>query len=182
MGRGNNREAAPIGGIPVRTLRLGLAFAVIALVGNVVLFQLADTAALYKFCGLTARAVTGLIKLSGINAILKNNVIYLSHSTWLVDTECTAVNLFVIFTAFILVYPAGVAAKVTGIVSGYACIFTANVIRLFAMAWVDRISPSSVSLFHDYIWQVAFLIFVVLLWMVWIDKVVKREGRKTVSP
>ena len=36
-------------------------------------------------------------------------------------------------------------------------------------------------LFHDYLWQVLFILMVAFLWLLWIDKVVHRAGKIAVS-
>jgi hypothetical protein len=34
--------------------------------------------------------------------------------------------------------------------------------------------------FHNYMWQVVFIVMVVFMWLVWIDKVVNRETKVSV--
>ena len=49
------------------------------------------------------------------------------------------------------------------------------------MAWIDKLKPQYSEFFHDYMWQVVFIMMVVWMWMVWIDKVVNRETKISVS-
>ena len=122
----------------------------------------------------------GLIKFSGLHVIRDSNTIYLTNSTWLVTTECTAIFIMLIFTSFILVYPASLKAKGLALVTGIPFIFCANILRLFMMAWIDYLKPQYTEYFHQYIWQVVFIVMVIFMWLIWIDKVVTRESKISV--
>jgi len=43
------------------------------------------------------------------------------------------------------------------------------------MAWIDYLNPQYSEFFHNYMWQVVFIVMVVFMWLVWIDKVVDSE-------
>jgi len=120
----------------------------------------------------TSYVITGLMHLSGLQATMESNTIYLTNSTWLVTTECTAIFIMLIFTSFILVYPSSLKAKGLALATGIPFIFCANITRLFMMAWIDKLRPQYTEYFHQYVWQVVFIVMVVLMWLVWIDKVV----------
>jgi archaeosortase B (VPXXXP-CTERM-specific) len=120
----------------------------------------------------TSYVITGLIHLSGLQATMESNTIYLTNSVWLVTTECTAIFIMLIFTSFILVYPSSLKAKALAIIAGIPLILTANILRLFIMAWIDKLKPEYSEYFHNYAWQVLFIIMVVFMWLIWIEKVV----------
>jgi exosortase/archaeosortase family protein len=125
----------------------------------------------------TSWVIAGLIRLSGLHVVRDSNTIYLAHSTWIVSTECTAIFTMLIFSSFVLAYPATGRAKGIAVVAGLPFIFGANIARLFIMAWIDRLSPQYSGHFHNYVWQVAFIIMVVFMWLVWLDKVVDGEAK-----
>jgi archaeosortase B (VPXXXP-CTERM-specific) len=120
----------------------------------------------------TSYVITGLIHLSGLQATMESNTIYLTNSVWLVTTECTAIFIMLIFTSFILVYPSSLKAKALAIIAGIPFILTANILRLFIMAWIDKLKPEYSEYFHNYAWQVLFIIMVVFMWLIWIEKVI----------
>ncbi|MGO9379081.1 MAG: archaeosortase/exosortase family protein [Dissulfurispiraceae bacterium] len=126
--------------------------------------------------------MTGLISLSGLHVIQESNMIYLTNSSWIVATECTAIFIMLIYSSFVLVYPASVKSKGIALLVGIPSIFGANILRLYCMAWIDYLSPQFSEFFHDYMWQVAFIVMVVFMWLVWIEKVVTREKRKISFP
>lgn len=47
--------------------------------------------------------LTYLIQLSGLPVRMVSNTLYLTNTTWIVTTECTAIYIMLIFTSFILV-------------------------------------------------------------------------------
>ena len=161
-------------------LKRGIMFCVLAVLLNIVGFVLAQGQYLFFFNIFNAETAGALMRLTGIQAVVKENIIHLSQAVWVVDTECTAINLINLFAAFILVYPAVLKDKAIGVAGGIAIIFTANMIRLLAMAWVAKLQPDYFPYFHDYVWQVAFLIMIAFLWLFWIDKVVNRACQDSV--
>lgn len=163
-------------------LRTGLLFFSVAIFLNIVTYLIAQADYLFFFNILTTKVSAGLIHLTGLKANVNDNVIYLANGVWVVDTECTAINLIIIFISFVVVYPASIKAKSVGILLGLPFIFFANVIRLLAMAWMDKLKPDYFIYLHDYFWQVVFLILVAFMWLIWIDKVVNRAAQKPVSP
>lgn len=165
-----------------RYMRTGLLFCSVAITLSILVHLIARAEYLFFFNILTTKASAALIEFSGLQVQTHDNIIRLANALWIVDTECTAVNLLVIFASFILVYPAPFSAKAAGILVGVPLIFIANVSRLFIMAWMDALMPSAFIYLHDYFWQVAFLILVAFMWLYWIDKVANRASCKPVSP
>ncbi len=135
----------------------------------------------FPFEYFTASVTTGLIHLFGIPAVQNDIIIYLTNAVWEVDTECTALEIMIIFASFVIVYRASYRAKAAGLLMGLPFIFGANIARLLIMAFIDKDAPQYSSFFHDYMWQVAFIIMVMVMWIVWIDMVVKRERKTSVS-
>ena len=162
-------------------LKTGLLFCAVTLLLNILGYFVAEKDYLLFFNSFNAQTAGSLIRLTGLSALVQENIIQLGSAVWIVDTECTAINLINIFLAFILVYPACVRSKIIGIAVGLPLIFSANMIRLLGMAWMAKIKPDFFNYFHDYVWQVAFLILIALLWLVWIDKVVNYAAQNPVS-
>jgi exosortase/archaeosortase family protein len=168
----------------MKSLKMPLLFCLVAVVLNL-LFYIANLVNQEESCFsielFTAKATAGAIHLFGIPVVREDIVLRLTNAVWVVNTECTAVMIMIVFTSFIVVYPASVKAKGIGLLLGVPVIFTANIMRLLLMAIIDRYKPSFSTFFHDYLWQVVFIIMVVFLWMLWMDKVVKREAKPVIS-
>jgi archaeosortase B (VPXXXP-CTERM-specific) len=130
---------------------------------------------------LTTDASVWLIKGAGIKAMISSNNIILSNQTLVINAECTAIYLMILYASFVLVYPTKWSKKLVGVAAGIPSIFAANVIRLLVTAWIVVSWPQYFQYFHDYTWQVAFIIFIVVLWLVWIERVVGYERKAPLS-
>jgi len=163
-------------------LKTGLLFCGLAIILHVLCSTLAGYGYLDFISLLTTKAVAWLIRLTGLQAIVHSGInIRLAKVDWVVTVECTAIYSIIIFTSFLLVFPASIKAKGIGILFGIPTIYIANLARLLAMAWVVKLIPAYSTFFHDYIWQIVFLIGVAFMWLIWIDKVVNRENKDSVS-
>jgi archaeosortase B (VPXXXP-CTERM-specific) len=128
----------------------------------------------------TAHTVTNFIQFFGLPATQSNTVIYLKNTVWVVNMECTALVIMIIFSCLIAFYQTSLKSKIIGILVGLPIIFAANMIRLLFMAFINEYRPIYLSYFRDSVWQVALIVVSVFIWMVWIETVAKRETQTAV--
>ncbi len=95
--------------------------------------------------------------------------------------ECTALSAMIVFVAFVIVYPSSIKSKGIAVLAGTPFIIIANTLRLFILAWATELFTKYAHFAHDYVWQVAFLIPIAVMWLGWIGMVVKRESKAAVS-
>lgn len=163
-------------------LKTCLLFLILIVATNLLLqFLLYKTAYLRYFILFTANSAGRLINLAGIKADVNDSNIILKNQTLLVNLECTAIYLMIIYGSFILAYPANLKRKMVGMAFGLPLIFLANLIRLLLIALIFEFRPQYFQYFHDYMWQIGFIILVILLWLVWLEKVVKYETKAAIS-
>lgn len=155
-------------------------FAVLVLIGNTPLWFFPDS--IIHFQKLMVKIVGGLIHASGLQAIQNGIYITLENDNWIMTPECTALSAIVVFVAFVIVYPASMKSKGIAVLAGIPFLIVANTLRLFSLAWATELFAKYAQLAHDYVWQVAFLILIAVMWLVWIEMVVKRECKTAVSP
>lgn len=129
----------------------------------------------------TAHVVSSILNLTGIQNTVDHNIIHLRNDTWNVTSECTAINAVFLFISFILAYSSSFRSKALGLAGGIPLIIIVNVVRLVALGWVTEYWPNQAHLFHDYVWEVIFMFFIVALWFSWISLVVNREKTAAVS-
>ena len=129
---------------------------------------------------ITSKAAAGLIGLSGIEVTFKQIHIYFAGAHWEIVPECTALSAIYVYVSFIVAYPSRIKAKALALVAGIPTIFLANLLRLLTLAWAFKLIPGKDHYFHDYIWQIGFIFLIILMWMVWIELVVKREATPAV--
>ena len=154
-------------------------FAVLVLIGNAPLWFFPDT--IIPFQKFMVKIVGGLINASGLQVVQNGVYIILKNEQWIMTPECTALSAMIVFVAFVAVYPSLIKSKGIAVLAGIPFLIITNTLRLFTLAWATELFAKYAHLAHDYIWQVAFLILIVLMWLVWIEMVVKRESKATVS-
>ncbi|QWV92157.1 archaeosortase/exosortase family protein [Geomonas oryzisoli] len=125
----------------------------------------------------TTRTVSWLLNAAGCaNEVAQGNHIFLGTAHWIITPECSAVTAGVLFLSFVLAYPASRKAKAVAVAAGVPLILIVNVVRLVLLGLITRWNAQYARMSHDYLWHVLFAAFVVTLWLVWIELVVKREG------
>ena len=130
----------------------------------------------YQVQDFLAKIVAGMLNALDVSGIAHGNQVFLKSNTLIVTQECTGENVLILFTSFVLAYSSSVKAKLTGLMVGLPFICLVNVVRIVATGLMSEYLPRRyMELFHDYVWQMAFLFIVVTMWFVWIDMVVNRE-------
>lgn len=87
--------------------------------------------------------------------------------------ECTGLYTSIIYFSIIGAYPARAREKLLGVLIGIPAIHVLNLMRMVFISLVLFHRPDLFELFHGYLWQVVFVIFMLLLVIVWMWKIVK---------
>ena len=154
-------------------------FAILVLIGNLPLWFFPDT--IVPFQKFMVKVVGGFISASGLQAIQNDVYMTLKNSQWIMTPECTALSAMIVYVAFIIAYPSSLKSKGIAVLAGIPFLIIANALRLFTLAWATELFVKYTHFVHDYVWQVAFLILIAVMWLVWIELVVKRENKIIVS-
>ena len=91
----------------------------------------------------------------------------------IVITECTGLYTTIIYFSIIGAYPARLGDKALGLLIGIPSIHILNLARMVFISLVLYHRQELFDLFHGYLWQVGFAIFMVLLVILWMGKIVK---------
>ena len=108
---------------------------------------------------------------------------YTSHGgeKLIVVPECTALYTSIIYFSILGAYPARIGEKLIGLLIGLPAIHALNLARMVFISLILYHKPGLFDFFHGYIWQVGFVIFMLLLVILWMWKIVKpkpaREAR-----
>ncbi len=96
---------------------------------------------------------------------------------FIVVPDCGAVQSMAIFLAAILAFPAPWWRRLAGLLIGIPALFWVNAFRLSFLgvigAW-DAGGPRF-KFAHEYVWQGIYIVFVVALWMAWVELLVRRR-------
>ncbi len=104
----------------------------------------------------------------GFAADLRGPYVVLPGFTMEIDLECTALHFLAIFAAGVLVFPGRTArAKAIGLLAGGAIIVAVNILRIAVVGILGIYSPALSAFVHTYLWQGAFVVIVLFIWVVW---------------
>lgn len=98
---------------------------------------------------------------------------------FMVVSECGAIEVMAIFFSAIIAFPTTWRKRGIGLLFGLPLMYGLNIFRLTALGYLGALTHGG-ELFdfaHEYVWQAVYIVFVVGVWMVWIEVVVR--GRNT---
>ncbi len=124
-----------------------------------------------------AREVAWCLTKLGYTYVLKESSLtfYTAHGgqSLFVIPECTGLYTTIIYFAILGAYPARAGEKLLGLLIGVPAIHLLNLARMVFISLVLIRRPDLFDLFHGYLWQIAFFIFMLLLVILWMWKIVK---------
>lgn len=92
--------------------------------------------------------------------------------------DCGAIPSMSIFIAAVLAFPALWWKRLTGVLMGMPILYGVNLARISSLGYLGAYEGREQKWFdfaHHYVWQGIFIIFVVALWMAWIEFMVRKE-------
>jgi exosortase/archaeosortase family protein len=117
-----------------------------------------------------AAQVSWWMGLLGVQHTLSGVDIMLSTRTLRITMDCTAAYIMAIYIALIVAYPFTIKLKAAALLIGLPVIYVANLVRLVAIGVIsDHASPPVFTVVHDYFFEVAMVIVVLVLWATWLD-------------
>jgi len=93
--------------------------------------------------------------------------------------DCGALSSMAIFLAAMLAFPTQMWKRLAGLLIGIPILYAVNVMRLSCLAIIGAYTDAG-ELFvfaHEYVWQGIYILFVVAVWLLWVEFLVK-PGRK----
>lgn len=112
---------------------------------------------------LTARGAGGSTVAQGYDLIVKDLVMTVNH-------ECTGIFVVMLFTSFVLAYPASWRARLGGLAVGIPLFLAVNIFRLATLARIVEIYPGAFFYLHEYVWQGILTVIVLVGAIAWAEK------------
>lgn len=97
--------------------------------------------------------------------------------TFIVVPECGAIEVMAIFFAAVIAFPALWWKRLLGIVVGLPIMYAVNIFRLSCLAVIGALNNGGAwfDFSHLYVWQAIYIVFVVAVWLAWVEYVVRRR-------
>lgn len=120
-----------------------------------------------------ANALAFTLSILGIRSIVEGQDVLLDGFSLSIVEECTAVFASLVYISCVLAYPTTAKNKLTGIGFGIPVIQIVNLTRLVVLSLTGLYYPGIFEFVHSYIWQSIFIIFIIAIWLVWLERFVK---------
>ncbi len=91
---------------------------------------------------------------------------------------CGATEIMAIFLAAILAFPATWRQRMAGLLLGIPTLYGINLLRLTCLAIIGAMDGGGAwfNFAHEYVWQAVYVGIVVLLWLAWVEYIVRRHA------
>jgi exosortase/archaeosortase family protein len=92
-----------------------------------------------------------------------------------VVADCGALPSMSIFVAAMIAFPAAWRKKLIGIALGIPALYVVNILRLVCLGIIGAYTDGGpeFDFAHHYVWQGIYIVFVVAIWMLWVEVLVK---------
>jgi len=90
-----------------------------------------------------------------------------------IGNPCDGLELFALFTGFIVAYPGEIIKKIIYIPFGLISIHLLNVLRIVGLALTLYYKPEYLDFNHTYTFTILVYSYVFILWMIWTNKISK---------
>ncbi len=121
----------------------------------------------------TANLLAVSLSLMGIKAVVQAEDVLIGGFDLKIVEECTALFASLIYISCVLAYPSNVKSKLIGIGFGIPVIQVINLARLIVLSLTGLYYPGIFEFVHTYIWQSIFIVFVIAVWLFWLERFVK---------
>jgi exosortase H (IPTLxxWG-CTERM-specific) len=122
------------------------------------------------FTGGVARASGTVLDLLGQDVTMHGTVIQGSRFAVNIRNGCNGVEAMLIFLAAVLAFPAPWRSRLLGLVLGTVAIQIVNLVRVVALYLTGAYFPRMFDASHTVIWQSVVILFSVLLWIFWANR------------
>ena len=87
-----------------------------------------------------------------------------------VVAECTAVGPLVLYVGAVAAYPAKLSAKSLGVLIGLVALMLINLVRIVSLFLIGSAYPQYLEVAHLLVWQTAIIVFAIVLWLLWVER------------
>ncbi len=100
------------------------------------------------------------------------------HFSFNVVPACGAIEVMAIFLAAVIAFPAPWRSRTWGLLAGLAILYGVNIFRLCCLAVIGAFDSGGdwFTFIHEYVWQAIYVVFVVVVWLAWVEVAVRRRA------
>ncbi len=93
-----------------------------------------------------------------------------------IEAGCNGIEAVIILIAGMVAFPSSMKLKLIGIAVGCIAVQAVNVIRVISLYYLGKWDQAVFEFAHLYLWQALIMLDVLVVWLLWIRAVAKRQG------
>jgi len=98
-----------------------------------------------------------------------------------IEAGCNGVEATIVLIAAILAFPSKWMAKLWGIGLGFIAVQGVNLIRIVSLFFIGQWSLKVFEFAHLYMWQALIMLDVLVVWLLWMRYVARRDARRAAA-
>ena len=118
-----------------------------------------------------AKIVAAGANLLGADASVDGSIVRARHAALEINHECTGVFVLLVYSMFVLAYPAPWPQRASGIAIGLSTLTAINIARLIVLTLIASKYPDWFAYFHEYFFQGLFIALLAILALTWTEQV-----------
>ena len=128
---------------------------------------------------LLARICAGLVTWFDSTATAAGKVLWNAQTGFGVSIEpgCNGIEAAVVLIAAIIAFPSSWKMKLWGIGLGFIAVQAVNLIRVVSLFFLGQWNYQVFEFAHLYMWQALIMLDVLVVWLLWMRFVAKRDSR-----
>jgi len=134
--------------------------------------KLVDSHALGGLLDFTAQLTGSVLSILGTHVEVNGTIVSSPDFSMRIGHECTGLVPMVILLCAVLADPSHVRQKMVCISIGMGVLFLLNLARTVSLYYVGAHIPAFFDTAHFVVWQSVMILAVVVVWLVWLGKVV----------
>ncbi len=107
----------------------------------------------------------------GAGATVADTIIRTEHAALDINHECTGIFVLLVYTMFVLAYPAPWRQRFAGTLIGWVTLLTINLARLVILTFIASQKPAWFAYFHEIFFQGLFIGILAILATIWTEQV-----------
>jgi len=155
--------------IDPRLLGVVIRFLVYFAIGYALFAVLESRGMLWPIDNLVANASAWFIQLTGVPVdVINGNQCVVPNKILIVDGDCSAIPLIIMYVSLVLAYPASWSTRVKGLLVGILAISAANLLRLVLLGNISASAPQSFDMWHVNVLPILLDFVLVGAWLGWL--------------
>lgn len=99
-----------------------------------------------------------------------------------IEAGCNGVEAAIVLVAAIVAFPAPWLMKLAGIAVGIVAVQVANLLRVISLYYLGKWNMQVFEFAHLYLWQALIMLDVLVVWLLWMRAVARRQGTQPPPP